>query len=156
VGGRSSRNGSGGRRCLNSLRRTRCEASGLSALIRIADRAGKAGCRHGLIAVQLQVVRVLRITGLDQRLPVFSSVDDAAAHLMPAANAPAALTTVVAASALQELQLSGPGDRLVAGGDAQLAVDRERLRLDGVGGQEHLRGDLRERQAGPDPHDEYG
>jgi anti-sigma B factor antagonist len=34
-----------------------CDASGLSALIRIAGRAGKAGCRHGLIAVQPQVVR---------------------------------------------------------------------------------------------------
>jgi hypothetical protein len=43
-------------------------------------------------------------------------------------------------SPLQESQLAGPGNRLAAGGDAQLAVERRRLRLDGVAGQEQFPG----------------
>jgi Phosphoesterase family len=49
-------------------------------------------------------------------------------------------------SALQEPQLTGPRDRLVPGGDAELAVGRPHLRLDGVRRQEQLPGDLRGRQ----------
>src|SRR6516225_6074248 len=49
---------------------------------------------------------------------------------------------------VQEPQLAGPRDRLAAGGGAQLAVDRVRLRLDGVAGQEQFPADLRERQVG--------
>ena len=58
-----------------------CDACGLSALVRIANRADRTGCRYGLIAPQPLVVRILRITGLDQRLPVFTSVNEAAIAL---------------------------------------------------------------------------
>ena len=44
-----------------------CDACGLSALVRIANHADRTGCRYGLIAPQPPVVKVLRITGLDQR-----------------------------------------------------------------------------------------
>ena len=55
-----------------------CDACGLSALVRIANHADRTGCRYGLIAPQPLVVKILRITGLDQRLPVFTSVNEAA------------------------------------------------------------------------------
>ena len=58
-----------------------CDACGLSALVRIANHADRAGCRYGLIAPQPLVVKVLRITGLDQRLPVFASANEAAIAL---------------------------------------------------------------------------
>ena len=60
-----------------------CDACGLGALVRIANHADRTGCRYGLIAPQPPVVKVLRITGLDQRLPVFTSVHGALAQLMP-------------------------------------------------------------------------
>ena len=44
----------------------------------------------------------------------------------------------------EEPQLPGPGDRLAAGGDLELPVQRIRLRLDGVRGQEQLGADLGE------------
>ena len=55
-----------------------CDACGLSALVRIANHADRTGCRYGLIAPQPLVVKILRITGLDQRLPVFTSINEAA------------------------------------------------------------------------------
>jgi anti-sigma B factor antagonist len=58
-----------------------CDACGLSALVRIANQADRTGCRYGLIAPQPLVVQLLRITGLDQRLPVFTSVSEAAIAL---------------------------------------------------------------------------
>ena len=58
-----------------------CDACGLSALVRIANHADRTGCRYGLIAPQPLVVKILRITGLDQRLPVFTSVNEAAIAL---------------------------------------------------------------------------
>ena len=58
-----------------------CDARGLSALVRIANRADTTGCRCGLIAPRPQLVKVLQITGLDQRLPAFATVDDALTHL---------------------------------------------------------------------------
>ena len=58
-----------------------CDARGLSALVRIANHADRTGCRYGLIAPQPLVVKVLRITGLDQRLSVFTSVNEAAIAL---------------------------------------------------------------------------
>ena len=57
-----------------------CDARGLSALVRIANRADTTGCRCGLIAPP-QLVKVLQITGLDQRPPAFVTVDDALTHL---------------------------------------------------------------------------
>jgi len=62
-----------------------CDARGLSALVRIANDADRAGCRYGLLAAQPQLVRLLRLTGLGQRLPVFATVGDALAQLMPPA-----------------------------------------------------------------------
>ena len=62
-----------------------CDAGGLSALVRIANRADATGCPYGLIAPRPQLMKVLRITGLDQRLSVFASVNDALAHLIHAA-----------------------------------------------------------------------
>ena len=56
-----------------------CDARGLGALVRIANRADEADCRYGLVAPQPPVEKVLRITGLDQRLAVFATVDDAVA-----------------------------------------------------------------------------
>jgi anti-anti-sigma factor len=58
-----------------------CDARGLSALVRIANHADQAGCRYGLIAPQPPVAKVVRITGLDQRMPVFATADDALARL---------------------------------------------------------------------------
>jgi anti-anti-sigma factor len=58
-----------------------CDASGLSAFVRIANHADAAGCRFGLIAPRPPVAKILRISGLDSRLPVFPTIDDALALL---------------------------------------------------------------------------
>jgi anti-anti-sigma factor len=54
-----------------------CDARGLSAFVRIANQADAAGCRFGLIAPRPPVAKILRISGLDSRLPVFATADDA-------------------------------------------------------------------------------
>jgi anti-sigma B factor antagonist len=54
-----------------------CDSSGLNAFVRIANEADAAGCSYGLVAPQPMVLKVLRITGLDQRLPIFRSVEEA-------------------------------------------------------------------------------
>jgi anti-anti-sigma factor len=51
-----------------------CDARGLSALVRIANDADAAGCRYGLISPQPNVARILRITHLDSRLHVVTSI----------------------------------------------------------------------------------
>ena len=66
---------------LDLTRLSFCDARGLSALVRIANHADKTGCRYGLIAPQPQVAKVLRICRLEQRMPVFATIDDARAHL---------------------------------------------------------------------------
>jgi anti-anti-sigma factor len=66
-----------------------CDARGLGALVRIANRADAAGCRYALIAPPRPVAKLLRITGLNARMPVFATLDDALAHLMAPASAPA-------------------------------------------------------------------
>ncbi len=58
-----------------------CDARGLSAFVRIANHADAAGCRFGLIAPRPQVAKILRISGLDSRLPVFATIGDARALL---------------------------------------------------------------------------
>jgi len=63
-----------------------CDACGLSALVRIAKRADMTGGRCALIAPQPQVAKVL-ICRLNQRLPVFATVDDALADLTATASA---------------------------------------------------------------------
>ncbi len=60
-----------------------CDACGLSAFVRIANHADASGCRFGLIAPRPPVAKILRITGLNGRLPVFANIDDALALLMP-------------------------------------------------------------------------
>jgi anti-sigma B factor antagonist len=64
-----------------------CDAQGLSAFVKVANHADKTGCRYGLIAPRPLVAKVLRITGLDQRMPVFATIDDAVAHLAVRASA---------------------------------------------------------------------
>ena len=56
-----------------------CDARGLSAFVRIANQADAAGCGFGLIAPQPPVAKILRISGLDSRMPVFATIDDARA-----------------------------------------------------------------------------
>jgi hypothetical protein len=63
-----------------------CDARGLSAFVRIANHADAAGCRFGLIAPQLPVAKILRISGLDSRMPVFATIDDALAVLTATAS----------------------------------------------------------------------
>jgi anti-sigma B factor antagonist len=58
-----------------------CDASGLNAIVRIANDAEAAGCRYGLIAPQPLLVKMLRITGLNKRLQVFATIDQARQHL---------------------------------------------------------------------------
>jgi anti-sigma B factor antagonist len=58
-----------------------CDASGLSAFVRIANEADAAGCGYGLIAPQPLVAKMLRITGLHQRLQVFATSDEARLRL---------------------------------------------------------------------------
>lgn len=64
-----------------------CDAYGLRALVRIANRADAAGCRYGLIAPRPQVATLLQITGLNQRMPVFGTVNAALTGLTAAAAA---------------------------------------------------------------------
>jgi anti-anti-sigma factor len=58
-----------------------CDARGLSAFVRIANHADNAGCRFGLIAPQPPVARILRLTGLDVRIPVFTTIGNALTRL---------------------------------------------------------------------------
>ncbi|MGE5290202.1 MAG: STAS domain-containing protein [Micromonosporaceae bacterium] len=73
---------------------TFCDSRGLSAFVRIANDADAAGCRYGLVAPQPLVLKVLRITGLDRRLPVFATIEEARFRLAAAARdgAPKLLT----------------------------------------------------------------
>lgn len=59
-----------------------CDACGLSAIVRIANEAQAVGCFYALVAPQPLVVKLLRITGLDARLPVFATMEEARHHLM--------------------------------------------------------------------------
>ena len=70
-----------------------CDAHGLSAFVKIANHADKTGCRYGLIAPQPLVAKLLRITGLDRRMPVFTTIHDALAHLTATASAAPAMVT---------------------------------------------------------------
>jgi anti-anti-sigma factor len=53
-----------------------CDACGLSVFVRIANHADAAGCRFGLIAPRPPVAKILRISGLDSRMPVFATIDE--------------------------------------------------------------------------------
>jgi anti-anti-sigma factor len=65
-----------------------CDACGLNAFVRIANEAEAAGCRYGLIAPQPPVAKLLRLTGLNQRLHVFATIDLARQRLMAPAGRP--------------------------------------------------------------------
>ena len=65
-----------------------CDARGLSAFVRIANHADAAGCGFGLIAPRPPVAKILRLSDLDSRMPVFATVDDARALLMAMASLP--------------------------------------------------------------------
>jgi len=69
-----------------------CDASGLSAFVRIANDADAAGCRYALIAPRPQVAKLLRVTGLQARLPVFATAGYALSHITPAGSDAPALT----------------------------------------------------------------
>lgn len=58
-----------------------CDARGLGAFVRIANRADVTGCRYALIAPRPAVAKMLRIGDLSRRLPVFATIDDALADL---------------------------------------------------------------------------
>jgi len=58
-----------------------CDARGISAFVRIANQADRAGCRVALIAPQPPVAKLLRICRLDQRLTVFATTGHAVAGL---------------------------------------------------------------------------
>jgi anti-anti-sigma factor len=61
------------------------DARGLSAFVKIAYQADAAGCGFGLIAPRPPVAKILRVSGLDSRIPVFATTDDALALLTAAA-----------------------------------------------------------------------
>jgi anti-sigma B factor antagonist len=57
-----------------------CDARGLGALVRMSRHAGQAGsCLH-LVAPPPLLVKIIRITGLDGRLPVHSGTGPAIAR----------------------------------------------------------------------------
>jgi len=75
------------------------EPAGLGpAPVRIANHADAAGCRYALIAPPRPVAKLLRITGLNARMPVFATIDDALAHLTALASAPAEASRGLAAT----------------------------------------------------------
>ena len=49
-----------------------CDARGLSAFVQIANHADTAGCRFALFVPQPLVAKILRISGLDRRMPVLA------------------------------------------------------------------------------------
>jgi anti-anti-sigma factor len=53
-----------------------CDARGLSAFVKITNQADAAGCVFGLIAPRPPVAKILRISGLDSRMPVFATTGD--------------------------------------------------------------------------------
>ncbi len=79
-----------------------CDARGLSAFVRIANQADAAGCGFGLIAPRLRVAKILRISGLDSRLRVFATVDDALALIIVTAHGPVRGTFVPSGKAVAD------------------------------------------------------
>jgi len=56
-----------------------CDARGLSAFVRIANQADAAGAVLASSRRGRRFAKILRISGLDSRLPVFAAIDDALA-----------------------------------------------------------------------------
>lgn len=65
-----------------------CDTTGLHALVGAHRRAAAEGGRVLLVVATNAVTRVLEITGLDQVLAHFASLDDALAAASPATRAP--------------------------------------------------------------------
>ncbi|MBW7906955.1 MAG: STAS domain-containing protein [Phycisphaerae bacterium] len=59
-------------------------SQGLGLLLTMRRKADKATTRLALAGVQPELMRVLRITGLDKLLPAFTSTDEAIASLQRA------------------------------------------------------------------------
>jgi len=47
-----------------------CDARGLGALVRMSGHAGQAGCSLHLVAPPPRLMKIIRITGLEDKLPV--------------------------------------------------------------------------------------
>lgn len=59
-----------------------CDARGLGAFVRLAKEAEMAGCHYGLVAPRALVAKLLRITGLRDRIQVFATSDEARRRLL--------------------------------------------------------------------------
>jgi len=59
-----------------------CDARGLGALVRMSGHAGQAGCSLHLVAPPPRLMKIIRITGLEDRLPVHRA--DQAGHVQVA------------------------------------------------------------------------
>ena len=59
-----------------------CDARGLGALVRMSRHAGQAGSSLHLVAPPPQVMKIIRITGLEDKLPVYRG--DQAGHVQVA------------------------------------------------------------------------
>jgi len=64
-----------------------CDARGLSAFVRIANYADAARCQFGLIGPRPLIAKILRISGLNSRMPMFATIDDALARVTATAGA---------------------------------------------------------------------
>jgi anti-anti-sigma factor len=62
-----------------------CDARGLAALARMSRHARQSGCSLHLVAPRPQLVKIIRITGLDHHLPVHSGDQPGAARRLPLA-----------------------------------------------------------------------
>ncbi|WP_440107656.1 STAS domain-containing protein [Streptosporangium sp. H16] len=58
-----------------------CDSSGLSVLVAALREIEAAGGRFVLSGLNARLLRILKITGLDRKLQVYRTVDEAAAHL---------------------------------------------------------------------------
>jgi anti-sigma B factor antagonist len=56
-----------------------CDASGIGALVRVAQRAARHGGWLRIAAARPLMERIIRITGLTRTLPVYATVEDALA-----------------------------------------------------------------------------
>ena len=97
--------------------------------------------KPGLVVADVSVVFYAGLAGLQRPCPPAPSIAPRVSWrgILPVKEDEAG------SSLVEEAEVTRPGHRLIAGGGAELAVDRVRLRFDGVGGQEHLCGDLGER-----------
>ena len=59
-----------------------CDARGLGALVRMSRHAGQAGCSLHLVAPPPRLMKIMRITGLEDKLPVHRG--DQAGHVQVA------------------------------------------------------------------------